>query len=301
MLNSNKPSGYRIDSSAAVDGEFSNMPCTPENLRRRISNEKDTDAPSSIIHQPHSMATTNYTSDYAKEFTSNNNVNNPNSYLKCPSLDNNNGYNSNPSPSPEPTAENLSKRGSISGTSAQNNTKPSLDNIMSSSSQPLEYDDKEYDAYEKQPPVESDSLSSTSNEEGKISQQELSELRKRRKRLPSYSHSFVERWHSYRPIEEHGLIGNMRTCALVSTDAMIDWFCWPHFDSPSIFASILDHEKGGYWAIRAAAEQSGQVTHRQLYHSETNVLISRFLTNSGVGQVSDFMPVGKACAKGQGK
>jgi len=69
----------------------------------------------------------------------------------------------------------------------------------------------------------------------------------------------------------------------------ISWFqCfsgYPHFDSPSIFASLLDKEKGGYFSIRAAVEQRGTITHRQLYHSETNVLISRFLTDSGVGQV----------------
>jgi GH15 family glucan-1,4-alpha-glucosidase len=64
---------------------------------------------------------------------------------------------------------------------------------------------------------------------------------------------------------------------------------YPHFDSPSIFASILDKDKGGHFSVRAAVEHGvGQpnVVHKQLYHSETNVLISRFLTDSGVGQVS---------------
>lgn len=142
--------------------------------------------------------------------------------------------------------------------------------------------------------------------EDPIDEEELAELRRKRTlRNPSYAHIYPEnQWPGYRPIEEHGLIGNMHTCAVVSTDAEITWFCYPHFDSPSIFASILDTDKGGHWSIRAAVEQSGQssthVTHRQLYHSETNVLISRFLTDSGVGQVIDYMPVGKACREGHG-
>lgn len=125
-------------------------------------------------------------------------------------------------------------------------------------------------------------------------------------RIPSYAHIFPkEKWPGFRPIEEHGLIGNMHTCAVVSTDAQISWFCHPHFDSPSIFASLLDSHIGGHFSIRAAVEhgepaQCPNVTHRQLYHSETNVLISRFLTESGVGQVIDYMPVGKQCAAGHG-
>ena len=53
----------------------------------------------------------------------------------------------------------------------------------------------------------------------------------------------------YPPIENHGLIGDLQTSALVSTDATIDWFCCPRFDSPSIFASLLDHERGGHFSI----------------------------------------------------
>lgn len=138
-----------------------------------------------------------------------------------------------------------------------------------------------------------------------IGEEELAELRKKRTtRNPSYPHIFPQtKWPGYRPIEEHGLIGNMHTCAVVSTDAQISWFCYPHFDSPSVFASILDTEKGGHFSVRAAVEHGGSapnVTHRQLYHSETNVLISRFLTDSGVGQVIDYMPVGKQCRLGHG-
>lgn len=89
-------------------------------------------------------------------------------------------------------------------------------------------------------------------------------------------------------------------CSLCSS--LAHSLSYPHFDSPSIFASILDRDKGGFFSIRAAVEQGGgpNVTHRQLYHSETNVLISRFLTDSGVGQVIDYMPVGKACREGHG-
>jgi len=139
-----------------------------------------------------------------------------------------------------------------------------------------------------------------------IPEEELAALRaKRTQRNPSYAHVFPqEQWPGYRPIEEHGLIGNMHTCALVSTDAQISWYCYPHFDSPSLFASILDSTIGGHFSIRAAVEHNQfsapNVTHRQLYHSETNVLISRFLTDSGVGQVIDYMPVGSACRAGHG-
>jgi len=135
----------------------------------------------------------------------------------------------------------------------------------------------------------------------KLEARELEDLRRRRQhRNPSYSHQFPQAQSGYRPIEEHGLIGNMRTTALISVDASVTFYCYPHFDSPSIFASILDCEKGGHFTIRAAVERGANITHKQLYHSETNVLISRFLTDGGVGQVSDFMPVGPKCAEGHG-
>ena len=132
----------------------------------------------------------------------------------------------------------------------------------------------------------------------RLENKELEELRRKRSRHPSYSHAFPAPLPGYKPIEEHGLIGNMRTCAVVSVDASITWYCYPHFDSPSIFASILDSEKGGHFTVRAAVEGRNGINHKQLYHSETNVLISRFLTDSGVGQVSDFMPVGPRCTEG---
>ena len=92
----------------------------------------------------------------------------------------------------------------------------------------------------------------------------------------------------YLPIAEHGVIGDLRTVALVGTDGTIDWFCLPRFDSPSVFAAILDKDKGGYFRI--APSRMG-FTPKQLYFPDTNVLITRFLTPEGVGEVQDFMPV----------
>ncbi len=94
---------------------------------------------------------------------------------------------------------------------------------------------------------------------------------------------------AYQPIENYGLIGNMRTCALVGMDGSIDWFCFPHFDSPSVFAAILDDQKGGRFII---APKQDDVKHKQFYWPDTNVLVTRFLSSDGVGQVLDFMPVG---------
>lgn len=93
---------------------------------------------------------------------------------------------------------------------------------------------------------------------------------------------------SYLPIEEYGLIGNMRTSALVGVNGSIDWFCFPHFDSPSVFGAILDDHKGGWWKLTS---QGNEATHKQYYWPDTNVLVTRFLSQQGVGQVVDFMPV----------
>ena len=93
---------------------------------------------------------------------------------------------------------------------------------------------------------------------------------------------------TYPPIADHGLIGDLQTSALVSTDGTIDWFCCPRFDSPSVFASLLDSRHGGHFSIRPEAE--GYVS-KQLYLPGTAILITRFLTAEGVGEVCDFMPV----------
>jgi GH15 family glucan-1,4-alpha-glucosidase len=94
----------------------------------------------------------------------------------------------------------------------------------------------------------------------------------------------------YEPIENHGIIGNMRTAALVGLSGTIDWLCFPRFDSPSVFAAILDHKKGGHFRIAPAG--AGTVC-KQLYWPGTNVLITRFLSDDGVGEITDYMPVGE--------
>jgi GH15 family glucan-1,4-alpha-glucosidase len=91
----------------------------------------------------------------------------------------------------------------------------------------------------------------------------------------------------YPPIAEHGLIGDLQTAALVTTQGSIDWFCAPRFDSPSIFGALLDHRRGGHFRLRPTAEV---FTSKQLYFPDTAVLVTRFLTEAGVGEVVDFMP-----------
>lgn len=93
---------------------------------------------------------------------------------------------------------------------------------------------------------------------------------------------------AYERIASYGLIGNMRTAALVSMRGSIDWLCFPHFDSPSIFAALLDHRRGGRFAVSPSAED---VSTKQLYWPDTNVLTTRFLAPAGVAEVDDFMPV----------
>jgi GH15 family glucan-1,4-alpha-glucosidase len=93
----------------------------------------------------------------------------------------------------------------------------------------------------------------------------------------------------YERIENYGVIGNMRTVALVSLNGSIDWLCFPNFDSPSVFAALLDDEKGGRFSIHPV--DTG-VTCKQLYWPDTNVLITRFLSPGGVAEVEDFMPCG---------
>ena len=94
---------------------------------------------------------------------------------------------------------------------------------------------------------------------------------------------------TYQPIQDYGIIGDMHSAALVGTDGSIDWLCFPHFDSPSVFAAILDDEKGGRFKIAPSAEGAAR---KQLYWPDTNVLITRFFTPGGVGEIIDYMPVG---------
>jgi GH15 family glucan-1,4-alpha-glucosidase len=102
----------------------------------------------------------------------------------------------------------------------------------------------------------------------------------------------------YPLIADHGLIGDLQTAALVATDGTIDWFCAPRFDSPSIFGAILDQERGGHLRMRPAVEAFST---KQLYFPDSAVLVTRFLTEAGVGEVVDFMPVTGTVAARQHK
>ncbi|MCW7941592.1 glycosyl hydrolase family 15 [Streptomyces hygroscopicus] len=97
----------------------------------------------------------------------------------------------------------------------------------------------------------------------------------------------------YLPIAEHGLIGDLRSVALVGTNGTIDWYCCPSFDAPSVFAAILDAERGGSFELTATVPART----KQFYFPDTNVLITRFFTEDGVGEVQDFMPVGAGCVE----
>ncbi len=92
----------------------------------------------------------------------------------------------------------------------------------------------------------------------------------------------------YLPIEDYGVIGDLQTVALCGVNGSIDWFCFPHFDSPSIFGALLDDQKGGRFQI---APIDPSCTYKQLYLPDTNVLVTRFLSADGVGEIYDFMPV----------
>src|SRR5262245_55845467 len=92
----------------------------------------------------------------------------------------------------------------------------------------------------------------------------------------------------YAPIGEYGVIGDLHTVALVGTDGSIDFLCLPDFDSPSVFAALVDAERGGRFQIAPRLEGAAR---KQLYLPDTNVLLTRFLDAQGVAEVSDFMPV----------
>ncbi|MCP5109368.1 MAG: glycoside hydrolase family 15 protein, partial [bacterium] len=88
---------------------------------------------------------------------------------------------------------------------------------------------------------------------------------------------------SYQPIENYGVIGDMHTVALVGLNGSIDWLCYPHFDSPSVFAAVLDDAKGGRFRI-CPVDDNG-INYKQFYWPETNVLVTRFLSGRGVAEV----------------
>jgi GH15 family glucan-1,4-alpha-glucosidase len=92
----------------------------------------------------------------------------------------------------------------------------------------------------------------------------------------------------YQPIENYGIIGDLNTVALVGLNGSIDFLCLPHFDSPTIFAGLLDDKKGGFFSIQPVFQE---MSTKQLYLPDTNVLLTRFLSEEGVGEITDFMPV----------
>ena len=92
----------------------------------------------------------------------------------------------------------------------------------------------------------------------------------------------------YPSIADHGMIGDLQSVALVATDGTIDWFCCPRFDSPSVFASLLDDRRGGRFALAPVAPARST---KQMYMPDTAILVTRFLSESGIAEVIDFMPV----------
>ncbi len=90
----------------------------------------------------------------------------------------------------------------------------------------------------------------------------------------------------YLPIEEHGIVGDLRTVALVGTDGTVDWYCPSRFDAPSLFGALLDTRKGGYFSLWS---RTSTTRPKQLYLPDTNILLTRFQGKEAVGEVIDFM------------
>src|SRR5437879_4265270 len=94
---------------------------------------------------------------------------------------------------------------------------------------------------------------------------------------------------SYLPIDHYGVIGDLRSVALVGKNGSIDWCCLPDFDSPSIFGALLDDRKGGSFRIHIEGHDLG----KQTYLPDTNILVTRFVSDEGMAEVIDFMPIGR--------
>lgn len=92
---------------------------------------------------------------------------------------------------------------------------------------------------------------------------------------------------SYAPISDYGLLSDMHSCALVSSEGSIDWACFPRFDSPAVFSRILDKDKGGYFKISVKGLRSSS----RRYIPDTNVLETTYETDTGVARLVDFMPI----------
>src|SRR5579862_8887345 len=87
---------------------------------------------------------------------------------------------------------------------------------------------------------------------------------------------------SYQPIADYGVIGDLHSVALVGRNGCIDWCCLPRFDSPSVFGALLDDEKGGCFSLCATGEEDV----KQIYLPNTNVLVTRFLSEGGLAEVT---------------
>jgi GH15 family glucan-1,4-alpha-glucosidase len=94
---------------------------------------------------------------------------------------------------------------------------------------------------------------------------------------------------NYQPIENYAIIGDLNTIALIGINGSIDFLCFPFYDSPSIFAALLDYQKGGYFKIHPIIQE--EVKNKQMYLPGTNVLLTRFLSADGVGEITDYMPM----------
>src|SRR5437764_12944173 len=92
----------------------------------------------------------------------------------------------------------------------------------------------------------------------------------------------------YPAIADHGLIGDMQTAAIVATDGTIDFLCLPKFDSPTVFARLLDAERGGFFRVEALMPEARR---EQRYLRDTNVLLTRFIGATAELELADFMPV----------
>lgn len=97
-----------------------------------------------------------------------------------------------------------------------------------------------------------------------------------------------DRKNPYPPIEDYGIIGDLRTAALVGRAGSIDALCFPEFDSPSIFAAHVDREKGGRFQIEPQLEEYRE---KHLYLPDTNILVTRFLSEAGVAEITDYMVI----------
>jgi GH15 family glucan-1,4-alpha-glucosidase len=93
----------------------------------------------------------------------------------------------------------------------------------------------------------------------------------------------------YKPISDYGVVGDMHSAALIGLDGSIDWLCFPDFDSPSVFAAILDDGHGGRWRLWPAGPHQAQ----QSYVPDTNILSTTFSTERGVVEILDLMPLSK--------